>query len=383
MLKAQLLHEVGEWPLIESQWDELATASAAPYASPPWMLSWYRHALSSRCSPRVVVVTDRSQLLGIAPFYVDSGPGGLNRYRLLASGVSAPVQPLAVPGSESDVAALVAATLAKAPTPPDLVTFEGIGADSPWPRLIGEAWPRAGRPWLHQDMSLPAPTLSLTGRSFQEWTMSKSANFRQQVNRDRRRLEAKGAKFQLATSGKDLQRGLRDFATLHYARWNPRGGSNALDSRIERMLEGVARIWRGSERFRLWTIEVEGQTISAHIFVAGGGELAYWNGGFDESWAAQHPSIQTFMAAIEHAFTVGDRRINFGPGGQAYKYRFADGEDTLKWMTLVPGGSRNSLTRARLTPAHLRRAVASRMSPARKQQVKQRLRRVSPRHAES
>jgi CelD/BcsL family acetyltransferase involved in cellulose biosynthesis len=81
---------------------------------------------------------------------------------------------------------------------------------------------------------------------------------------------------------------------------------------------------------------VDRASISAHLFVRAGATRAYWLGGFDDRWAACQPSVQVLAAAVEAGLESGDEWLELGPGGQHYKYRFADREDSLAWLTLTP-----------------------------------------------
>jgi CelD/BcsL family acetyltransferase involved in cellulose biosynthesis len=108
---------------------------------------------------------------------------------------------------------------------------------------------------------------------------------------------------------------------------------------------------------RLWTIEVDGDVISAHVFLGAGDMSTYWLGGFDDGWAAQQPALQSLVAAIEHAFDAGDRLLDLGAGAQSYKYRLADGERQLAWTTLVPPGPRAVRARMLVGSRRLRRTV--------------------------
>jgi hypothetical protein len=115
------------------------------------------------------------------------------------------------------------------------------------------------------------------------------------------------------------------------------------------------------DRFRLWLAQVEGEAIAAHIFLAAGGEVSYWLGGFDEAWAKQHPSMQTILAAIEHAWSAGDARVDLGGGGHPYKYRFANSEETVAWVALIPKDHRYLTTRIRWLPMQIYRALLQRL----------------------
>jgi CelD/BcsL family acetyltransferase involved in cellulose biosynthesis len=136
------------------------------------------------------------------------------------------------------------------------------------------------------------------------------------------------------------------------------------------MLTDVARELVAEGRFRLWTIQRDGQPIAAHVFLAAGGDTSYWLGGYHKDWAAQHPSLVAILAAIEHAWRVGDRRLDLGGGPQPYKKRFASGEDTLAWTTLVPRGPRHWRTRLSLAPRHGYAALARHLSDETKERIR-------------
>ena len=342
---------------VSEEWDRLAVAAARPYCAPAWMLAWWRHVAPPDAELCTVVARAEGELVAIAPFFGDRRRG-LSRWRLLGSGTSSRREPLSRPGLEAEVATAFGRAIAEAKSPPDLIVLEDTPADSPWPRLLAGAWP--GQPaWSRVDWTTPAPTLGLRGRTYDAWFGSKSSSFRKQMRRVGRQLEERGGSCRLSTAG-DLAADLRAFATLHHARWQSRGGSLALDPRVEAMLLDVASSLPPS-RFRLWSTEVAGETISSHLFLAAGGEVSYWLGGFDEAWAAQQPAMQTILAAIADALERGEARLDLGPGRAAYKDRFADGEDLLQTVTLVPRRARYRRVRATLVPDHLRAAVTSRL----------------------
>jgi CelD/BcsL family acetyltransferase involved in cellulose biosynthesis len=158
----------------------------------------------------------------------------------------------------------------------------------------------------------------------------------------------------MSRTAEELERDLAAFVRLHHARWEGKGGSAALTPERERMLAAACRELLDSERARLWSIDVEGRTISSQLFVVAGGEVAYWLGGFDEAFAAQRPALLALVVAIEDAFRRGERGVDLGPGAQDYKYRLADGDEILEDVTVVLGGP---LARVQLAPGRLRRAA--------------------------
>ena len=350
-------------------WDSLAAASGLPYCSPDWMLSWWENAAPEGSELRVAIAHDGTSLLGIAPFFLKYRRGDLATLRLLGSGKSMPIEPIAKDGWVERLGPQFARLLNDAWPRPDVITFEGVSVTSPWPDLFVSEWPGTARPWKYTDVSRPSPFVTTT-TNYEEWFSSKTKNFRQQMRRSQRQLEKKGAVTRLVTDASELDRKLQSFSRLHYLRWDERGGSNALNKNIEAMLLDAGKKMIGDGRFQLWTIEVDGEDISSHLFIRAGHELAYWLGGFDPEWSSHHPSLVTILAAIEHAFSSGVKRVNLGAGGRPYKYRFSDDADTLEWLTLAPHKGRYPVTRLQLLPRQVGHAVSNHLSPEARHKLK-------------
>jgi CelD/BcsL family acetyltransferase involved in cellulose biosynthesis len=253
--------------------------------------------------------------------------------------------------------------------------FEGISPDSEWPEELRAI--QGGR--LHREKTSGAPVLPLEGRTFEEWMASKSKHFRQEAARQRRRLEERGATIRMAETREELARGLRAFGELHLARWRGRGGSKVLTPAVEHMLADAAPKMLDGGRFRLWITEAEERIVSADIFVAAGGEVAGWLGGFDESWGSASPSVQATLAAIRDAFERRDRRVDLGGGEHDYKRRWAEFDDLLQWCTVLPSGPRRPLTRLRLAPRRAYRAAANRIPAQTRRRLDRTIRKLTGR----
>jgi CelD/BcsL family acetyltransferase involved in cellulose biosynthesis len=355
-------------------WDALAVERGLPYCAPGWLLPWWKHVAPPEAELRVVVAIDGDEVVGVAPLYAIRKFGGLAQYSLLgAARLTARIELLARAGAVEAVASTFARTLAHARPLPTSIRFEGVPSDSQWPRLLGEAWPERGRPFLHCEAAFPAPVVTLDG-SFDDWMKSKSGNFRQQMRRSRRQLEKAGAVFRKAGSAEEIEAGLVDFERLHRARWDPRGGSGALKPGVMQMLADAGRALVQKGRFRLESIDVGGRVISSQVFLSAGSETGYWLGGFDDEFAAQRPSMVALLAAVEDGFERGDQRLDLGPGGHDYKYRLADAEDRLEWLTLILPGPRRWRAMAQFMPTRVRYAITGRMSPKAKARLRRLLR---------
>lgn len=368
-LNTQLISNLNDARPYLPAWDELAVDSAKPYCGPAWMGSWWVHASPAGSVLRLMLIFDEADLVGVLPFFADRFAGVLNRYRILGAGCSSRVDLLARRGMEASVVFAWISTLRDTIPKPDVVMFEGIPSDSPWPALLAEEWPGRSASLIRQ-FHQPAPSIRLQDRTYDEWFSSKSRNFRQSMRRSLRLFEREGGSFRLVSTPDELERSLRAFSDLHYRRWSWRGGSGVLNERIESMLAAVGKQLVKDGRLRLWTMEVRGQVVSAHLFLSSGMETAYWLGGFDEDWARLHPSALTILTAIEHAFSAGDRRLDLGTGAQEYKLRFSDAADDILWTLVVPTGPRSMVARIQLFPQRARLTVARGLPPGIKRSIR-------------
>ncbi|MGH2837073.1 MAG: GNAT family N-acetyltransferase [Thermoleophilaceae bacterium] len=336
-------------------WDQLALSLERPYCTPAWMLGWWRHARPQGARLHIAVAVEGDELAGIAPCYV-AREHGVDHVRLLASPISHRTEPLAVPGRERAVAEALAGALAA--TPPGVVAFDGLPQGSPWPELFASAWPGRLRPGRRVTETMGAPVITLASRGFDEWFAARSSNFRSQMRRARRSLEERGATVRMAATPAEIEQDISAFVRLHHARWDPRGGSDAVDEGVERMLHATAEELVAAGRLRLASVATADATIAVQVMVAGGGEVSYWLGGFDDAWAREKPALVALLAAVEDAFARQDKRVDLGGGMQGYKLRFSDGQDELQWTSLTPRTARSPLDWVRLAPWRARGALA-------------------------
>ena len=222
---------------------------------------------------------------------------------------------------------------------------------------------------------MTAPSVTLAADTFDDWLAGKSSNFRSQVRRMRRKLEADGASFHRIGPDGDLGAALTELARLHHARWDQRGGSAALDADVERMLAAAATELAPAGRLWISTIEIDGRTISAHLFVGAGAELAYWLGGHDDEFGARKPGLLALVAAVEAGIEGSARLVDLGPGTQEYKLRLADGERTLEFVIVTPPGPARLRRQAALGLHRGRRSLARRLSDQQRTRLRRLLRR--------
>jgi CelD/BcsL family acetyltransferase involved in cellulose biosynthesis len=362
VLVSEVITDLSQLSSLESKWDELAVANQLPLMSPACVMAWWRCLASSGAEPRVIVVRDGDQLVGLAPFYVDLGRlGGGAGLRLPGIELGGRLAPLAASGHQQAVAETFAKTLADSSLCPSLVAFEGMPLRADWVMTLREAWPGGRRPASRRYQVSGCPTVSLQATSFDAWLSAKSSNFRREMRRLRRQFAAAGGTTRSSTPD-TLSADIDVFVRLHGSRWEDRGSSRLLELGVglPAVLNDIGqRLLNQEGRFRLRLCEVEGEPISAQLFLAAGGRVLYMNGGWDQQFAKFKPSMLGILAVIEDAFERSEDCIDLGLGEQHYKLRFADGNDPVAWTILIPAGVRRPLILLRTMPMRGRARLQS------------------------
>jgi CelD/BcsL family acetyltransferase involved in cellulose biosynthesis len=353
MARAEVIADPAAARQLAPAWDELARACSLPLCAPGWMLAWWDHMSPAGSELRIVAVREDGRLIALAPWFACPGPRGRVDLRFLGAEISDRVDVLCAPDAEQAATAALRSALGAIRPRPDLVAFEAVPASSRWTRRLASG---AGRARLarYRNSALPAPAVTFPREGgFDAWMASRSGNFRSQMRRMRRRLESRGGVVRMLRDPAEVGTGLQAMLALHLDRWSERGESGLAREGVPELLSDAAAAL-GPDRLRLWVAEIDGETISAQLFLAAGEEVKYWNGGWAEQHADLKPSMLTILAAIEDGIARGERGLDLGVGTHEYKLRFADSEDTLTWGGVIARNRRWPATRAELAPRVLR-----------------------------
>jgi CelD/BcsL family acetyltransferase involved in cellulose biosynthesis len=363
VLTTALITDLSALDALAAEWDELARAAQLPMMSPACVLAWWNHLAPPTAQPRIVTVREGGRLVGLAPFYIDpAARRGRLDIRLSGIELAGRLAPLAIEGRESEVASAIGHTLAHSNPSPDIVALEGLPSSMAWASELRANWPGHMRPLSSTYSIHSCPIVSLHDESYAAWLSDKSSNFRSQMRRLGRQFAAAGGTTRSSTAD-TLAADVDAFMRLHASRWEHRGESHLLaagDSVTATLLDMGTRHLE-SERYRLRLLEIDGEPISAQLFLAAGGRVLYVNGGWDERFARLKPPMVGILGMIEESFARGEQCLDLGVGDQPYKWRFADRDEPVAWTILLPPRARLPMTCARVLPmiadTTLRRAI--------------------------
>jgi CelD/BcsL family acetyltransferase involved in cellulose biosynthesis len=353
MASVEVIEDLDAAEALAPAWDGLAVSCSLPLCAPGWMLAWWRHIAPPGTALRIVVVRDGPELIAVAPWFVQTGSWGRVDLRFLGAEMSDRVDVLCVAGCEHEVARALRGVLRTIEPRPDLIAFEAVPVGSGWTRRLASGWSGRVRLARYLNSAYPAPAVTLPGGTPEQWLAGRSSNFRSQMGRMQRRLQRRGGEVRQISDPAEVGDALSALLALHISRWEGRGTSGLTRPGVPEMLREAAAAL-GPDRLRLWAAEIGGEPISVQLFLAAGGELKYWNGGWSEEHADLKPSMLTILAALEDSIARGEKRLDLGVGTHPYKLRFANGEDVLTWGGVIVRGRRWPRTRAEFLPMVLR-----------------------------
>lgn len=321
----------------------LAEVSGNVFGTPEWLATWWQHFGDDQ-EARFHTVRDADRLVALIPLVLwRRAPRVL---RFAGHGPSDVMGPVCAPADRPAAAA----------------GLERVLDEDDWDVLLAERLPSAD---LLTDSlrerelkSEESPVLEIAGRSWDDYLAAKSSNFRQQARRRERKLAKEhDIRFRLADDPDRLDADLEDLFLLHNLRWQ--GYSGALLERRAAFHRDFAHHALERGWLRLWLLELNGRTVAAVYGLRFAGRELFYQAGRDPDYDRNAVGFVLLVHSIREAFNDGLEAYDFLRGGEDYKDRFTDADDTVvtTWAT-----GRGALGRTTVAMApRMRSLLASRL----------------------
>ncbi len=167
---------------------------------------------------RIVAVRDGETLVALAPWFAGRGPRGRVDVRFLGAADLRPRgRPVPAGHASARRRTAIRGAISSMRPRPDLIAFEAVPESSRWTRRL-LASGAAGRARLarYRNSALPAPSVTLPEEGgFEGWMAGRSANFRSQMRRMRRKLESGGGAVRMLREPGEVADGLAALLALH------------------------------------------------------------------------------------------------------------------------------------------------------------------------
>jgi CelD/BcsL family acetyltransferase involved in cellulose biosynthesis len=305
-------------------WARLAEAAGNVFSTPEWADVWWRHFGAGR-ELRLLAARDAGgEPVAMLPLYLNR-TRPLRVLRFVGHGPADQLGPVCAEADRVRVGRALREVVADRRWRADMLVGDRLGGGEGWGDVTGAT----------VLLCEPSPTLAVGGRSWDEFLASRSRNFRDQVRRRERKLaKAHKLEFRLSDAG-HLEGDLDTLMRLHSARWE--GASQAFEPGLEAFHRDFAAAALERGWLRLWIAEVDDRAVAAWYGLRYGGAECFYQSGRDPEWDSHSVGFVLLAHSIRCAFEDGMREYRFLRGGDAYKGRFADGDDGVQTLLLGRG----------------------------------------------
>lgn len=317
-----------------AEWHALAASCEFPsaFASPGWILAWWR-AYGENHKPWCLAFEDSDgSLRGLA--LLACRRVALARTLTFAGGEWNGLETLlCARGFESELSGLLLQELAARRLDWDVWRVRRLPTQSHLSHLLlnGRGSIKAA---THDTRLQPFITLPKDGPTFESRFGSKQ---RGTQRRKWRRLLELGAAPRIVTDPGEIGPAVQRLLNLRRARAIAMGQRHAhMDAHFERFLLDAVREL-GSDGTRLWTLEVDRQTLVMRLDLVQGEREHSYLLGLSDDHTALSPGSSLERHAILEAITEGRTELDLGPGRDEYKYRLgATDRELARIVVLSP-----------------------------------------------
>lgn len=338
------------WADLKEGWEllQMETASPNPFLTWGWISAWWRQFGKGKRLD-VLAIRNNGELIGIAPFYLETVRLMRIPFRRLSllgdEGVGSDhLDLISRRGLEETVAAAVARFWLERGFEWDFVHFRGFAEAAPslsvFTRELGEEWV------VQNEEEEVCPYLPLDP-TWDDYLNRLSGSMRYTIRRKIRNLE-KNEKIELVML-EEVEAGRRGMARLielHQKRWNAQGGSAAF------ITESKIPFHRQTSDYffekgiaKLFFLNVNGEAVASLYGFAMGGKFFYYQAGFDPSWGDRSVGMVLMAKSIQAAISRGWSEFDFLRGPEAYKSHWTSAQRKIWKVFIYPPRFKSTLYR--------------------------------------
>jgi CelD/BcsL family acetyltransferase involved in cellulose biosynthesis len=343
-LVVQDIHSLDGIVELEGEWRRLQDeAGILPFTSWEWSVTWWRHL-----SRQSLVVSDRlflkvfrgpdGALIAVAPLMLREYPARGPRFRSLRylgadPGFTEVRGLLCRQEHEAGVHAALVGDLFARDRLWECLMLEGIRSTATLSRLAE----LHGEPV--QTEVTPCFLLTLP-ESWEAFRATRSRNVKESLRKCANSLKRAGLVpvHRVASTGPELMRALESFFTLHTARANRSDTvphTNVFDTPLARsFLRALVVTYASSGAVRIFTMDLEGQTVAARIAFVVGRSLYLYYSGYDPAFGRYSVMTSVVAHAIQYAIGQGYETVNLSTGNDPSKARWSPEETCFTQVVL-------------------------------------------------
>lgn len=293
-----------------AEWSRLAELAGNVFATPEWVDVWCEYA-APEARPLLVGCRDADGVLrALLPLHAQRF-GPLRVLRFLGHGASDELGPVCEPADRDAAATALRDAMDARVVPGAVLLAERMPFPTPWASLLGG----------HVIASEPSPVLPVEGRTFEEFLMSRSRGFRNQVRRIERRLaEQHEVEVHLVDQPDELSAAMDVLYELHAGRWGDE--SDAFAGAADALHRAFAAVALERGWLRLWTLRLDGQPAASWYGFRFGRADSFYQSGRDRDRDDLMVGAILLARTVRATFDDGLEEYRFLRGNESYKRRW-------------------------------------------------------------
>jgi CelD/BcsL family acetyltransferase involved in cellulose biosynthesis len=339
------ISQYGQLAELQTDWNRLA--GDTPFRRWQWLASWWDQYGDGNELFVLCVRDDAENLLGVAPFWIETSRTRGRILRLLGGGEVCTdyAGVFAKTGSEDAVTKMLADWLVNTATDKkdrsgdrvrwDLMELTGVAEHDETTRQLIEKIGSLGNT-VHERPGMNCWRIALP-ETWQDYLTMLSKSHRKQIRRlENRVLATDRAKLHTAGNRDELRKGMEILVDLHQRRRESLDQPGCFSSvRFSRMLDCVAERLLDQGQLRLHWLTLDGKPVAAEFQLRGGDVRYAYQAGVDPDALDREPGRLINIATIQHAIGEGCRSFDFLRGDEPYKAHFrAEPETTIEYRVV-------------------------------------------------
>lgn len=162
-----------------------------------------------------------------------------------------------------------------------------------------------------------------TPKAIKDWFNSLK-NFRYYVNRLKKQ---QNAEFEVFTGEEELDKWTDEYYACHVKRWNHTATPSKYDQAdIQKLSTEIFRAWAKEDSLTRFSIKVGKERIAFNVALRQGNALVGHSQAYDPDFGKYSPGKALMYFIGEWMSNNGFNKIDFGQGGEAYKFGMTNGE---------------------------------------------------------
>lgn len=347
---AELLELAPTWRQLQVQ------SGAGAFSSHEWALTWFEE-LGGEGQLLILLVEDDDGPAALAPFLASRrwlGPLrhvtlellGTGPLPYLGMGLADRADILIARRPEDCLEALFDHLRASRGRDWDVVDLRFLPSESPTAGLL-PALCSARDFGFSQTTCARSPYLELVG-SYSEHLASRSRNFRKNLGRRRKKLEALGElRFELHAEDRgDLSSVLREVTELSLASWKAEAGSALFQHEpVRQFLEALFPRLQASGGLYLALLRIDGRLVAHELGFRSDLGLASWESAYRQGFEEGSPGLLLTAAVLEESWKDRLGEYDFGRDAHGYKLSWTETARTERQAVFDSGRWKGRLVR--------------------------------------